>query len=182
VPFNRDLERILPTLAALVNTGPEVSGVETLGDLDEIRDFVATYIITEVEPPNAAEIPKLHRLRRQLRAVFAAPDEAQIIEQVNALLSAAPIQPRLTDHDDLGLHIHYFPPYASLTDHLAADCAMALAELLETGEASRLRICAAPDCIRAFIDFSRNRSRLYCDSQTCGNRLHAAAYRARQRA
>jgi len=28
---------------------------------------------------------------------------------------------------------------------------------------------------------ARNRSRRYCDSRTCGNRLHVAAYRARRR-
>jgi predicted RNA-binding Zn ribbon-like protein len=31
-----------------------------------------------------------------------------------------------------------------------------------------------------FIDVSKNASRRYCDSQTCGNRLHAARYRARR--
>jgi predicted RNA-binding Zn ribbon-like protein len=35
--------------------------------------------------------------------------------------------------------------------------------------------------VRVFVDLSRNRSRRYCDSRTCGNRLHVAAYRARQR-
>jgi predicted RNA-binding Zn ribbon-like protein len=32
------------------------------------------------------------------------------------------------------------------------------------------------------VDLSRNRSKRYCDSRTCGNRLHVAAYRERQRA
>lgn len=31
------------------------------------------------------------------------------------------------------------------------------------------------------MDLSRNRSRRYCDSRTCGNRLHVAAYRARRK-
>ena len=49
------------------------------------------------------------------------------------------------------------------------------------GEQERLRRCEAPDCRRAFVDLSRNRSRRYCDSRTCGNRLHVAAYRARRK-
>ena len=45
----------------------------------------------------------------------------------------------------------------------------------------RLAVCAAPDCEHVLVDLSRNRSKRYCDSRTCGNRLHVAAYRARQR-
>ena len=40
--------------------------------------------------------------------------------------------------------------------------------------------CASPTCRDVFVDLSRNRSRRYCDSRTCGNRLHVAAYRARR--
>ena len=42
--------------------------------------------------------------------------------------------------------------------------------------------CASPTCREVFLDLSRNRSRRYCDSRTCGNRLHVAAYRARKAA
>lgn len=38
-----------------------------------------------------------------------------------------------------------------------------------------------PTAACAFVDLSRNRSRRYCDSRTCGNRLHVAAYRARRK-
>jgi predicted RNA-binding Zn ribbon-like protein len=33
-----------------------------------------------------------------------------------------------------------------------------------------------------FVDLSRNGARRFCSSRACGNRTHAAAYRARQRA
>ena len=49
------------------------------------------------------------------------------------------------------------------------------------GEHDRLQTCAAPDCNRVLVDLSRNRSKRYCDSRTCGNRLHVAAYRARRK-
>jgi predicted RNA-binding Zn ribbon-like protein len=77
--------------------------------------------------------------------------------------------------------MHYFAPGAALADHLAAEGGMALGFILVAGERERLRRCEAPDCARVFVDLSRNRSRRYCDSRTCGNRLHVAAYRARQR-
>lgn len=65
---------------------------------------------------------------------------------------------------------------------MAAHFAMGLAELIVAGESGRVRSCASPTCQDVFIDLSRNRSRRYCDSRTCGNRLHVAAYRARKAA
>ena len=63
---------------------------------------------------------------------------------------------------------------------LSAECGIALAYVVSAGELDRLRICEAPDCSRVLVDLSRNRCRRYCDSRTCGNRLHVAAYRARK--
>lgn len=177
-----DFERVLSALAAFVNTSPQAAGAEQLGDLSQVKAFMDQWIVTEVATPTDLDLVELHRLRMRVRAVFTAEGLAARTELVNGLLAAASVQPHLVEHDTLGLHIHYFPPYASLPDHLNADYAMALALLLELGESERLRTCSAPDCVRVFVDFSRNHSRLYCDGQTCGNRLHAAAYRARQRA
>ncbi len=47
------------------------------------------------------------------------------------------------------------------------------------GSWSRLKLCAADDCARAFIDRSRNRSAQWCSMATCGNRAKVRAFRAR---
>jgi predicted RNA-binding Zn ribbon-like protein len=65
---------------------------------------------------------------------------------------------------------------------IAAHIAMGLAGLVVAGQSDRLRSCASPTCQDIFLDLSRNSSRRYCDSRTCGNRLHVAAYRARRAA
>ncbi|MGH8965301.1 MAG: CGNR zinc finger domain-containing protein, partial [Actinomycetes bacterium] len=101
---------------------------------------------------------------------------------INALVSDAAVIPRLTNHDGYDWHMHYFSPGASLAEHLAVDCGMALAHVISGGERERLRRCEAPDCDQVLVDLSRNRSKRYCDARTCGNRLHVAAYRERQRA
>jgi hypothetical protein len=176
------IDQILGTLTALINTSPHIAPTEELGDLDAVRAFVKSRSITEVGQPTQADIAALHTVRRRMFAVFTAPDEEAKTALVNQILSSASIEPRLVDHDGYGIHFHFFPPYASLSEHLHADCAMALAVLLASGEANRLRICGAPNCNRVMVDNSRNRSRAYCDSRTCGNRVHAAAYRGRQRA
>lgn len=46
---------------------------------------------------------------------------------------------------------------------------------------SRLRICAADDCLRAFYDGSRNGTGKWCSTAACGNRMKTRAYRQRRR-
>lgn len=43
----------------------------------------------------------------------------------------------------------------------------------------RLKICPAGDCLWAFYDESRNRSRTWCSMRVCGNREKARSWRAR---
>ena len=124
----------------------------------------------------------MHALRDAVAAVFDATDERSAAEAVNSLVSRATVTPRLTDHDGYDWHVHYFAPGASLAEHLTIDCGMALAHVVASGERERLRRCEAPDCDQVLVDLSRNRSKRYCDARTCGNRLHVAAYRERQRA
>jgi predicted RNA-binding Zn ribbon-like protein len=121
-------------------------------------------------------------VRGRFDRIFRAPDTAATVRLVNDILAAVKPTPRLTDHDGYSWHVHYFSPGATLAEHLAADGGMALALVLVAGERERLRCCEAPGCARVLVDLSRNRSRRYCDSRTCGNRLHVAAYRARRAA
>ena len=179
--FGHDTACALATVVDLVNTSPEL-GEETLPDLAALEDLVRRREVSDAGELTADDLAAVLRLRGRLRAVFAAEDEASAVRLVNDLVADARTTPRLTDHDDWPLHIHYYAPGSRLAEHLAADCGMALAFVLAAGERSRLATCAAPDCERVLVDLSRNRSKRYCDSRTCGNRMHVAAYRARRRA
>jgi predicted RNA-binding Zn ribbon-like protein len=55
------------------------------------------------------------------------------------------------------------------------------AELLTTGDLSRLRQCGGDDCGWIFEDSTRNRSRHWCDMRDCGNRDRVRRFRSRQR-
>ena len=55
------------------------------------------------------------------------------------------------------------------------------AELLTTGDLSRLRECGGEECGWLFEDTSRNRSRQWCDMQDCGNLAKVRRYRTRLR-
>ena len=187
--FSHDTERWLACIVDLVNScvpsrGPSVGSpvVDELGDLDALHAFVVRHDISEVGRLTADDLGAVHDLRARVAAVFDADDDAAAAAAVNSLVSRAAVTPRLTDHDGYDWHVHYFSPGASLGEHLAIDCGMALAHVVASGERERLRRCDAPDCDQVLVDLSRNRSKRYCDARTCGNRLHVAAYRERQRA
>ncbi|PWI15322.1 hypothetical protein DI272_14965 [Streptomyces sp. Act143] len=55
-------------------------------------------------------------------------------------------------------------------------------EILAGEEATLLRECGRPDCTHVYLDRSRGRRREWCAMRSCGNRVKAAALRARRRA
>ncbi|MBQ0829723.1 CGNR zinc finger domain-containing protein [Streptomyces tagetis] len=180
--ITHDIRCALDTVVDLVNTVPEDDATpDGLPDVAALEEFVGTHAISDVGALADHDLTAVRSVRARFAAVFAAPDARAAAGLINELVAAAGTTPRLTDHDGYDWHIHYFAPGASVADHLAADCGMSLAFFVVAGEQERLRRCEAPDCRRAFVDLSRNRSRRYCDSRTCGNRLHVAAYRARRK-
>jgi hypothetical protein len=180
VLITHDIRCALDTVVALVNSAPD-DATDALADVGALGEFVRRHKISEVGELSAQDLMAIRRARVRFAEVFAAPDARTAAGLINDLVAAARTTPRLTDHDGYDWHMHYFAPGASLADHLAADCGMALGFLVVAGEQDRLRRCTAPGCDNAFVDLSRNRSRRYCDSRTCGNRLHVAAYRARRK-
>ncbi len=180
--ITHDTRCALDAVVDLVNTSPE--GDETpdgLPDVEALADFVRNHEFSDVGVLSEFDLSAVRKVRGRFAAIFAEPDARTAAGLINELVAAAGTTPRLTDHDGYDWHVHYFAPGASVADHLAADCGMALAFFVVAGEQERLRRCEAPDCRHAFVDLSRNRSRRYCDSRTCGNRLHVAAYRARRK-
>ncbi|UUN25844.1 CGNR zinc finger domain-containing protein [Streptomyces sp. FIT100] len=176
-----DTRIALDTVVDLVNTAPEGAEADELKDVSSLHEFVRSHNVSDVGDLGEADLDTVRDVRGRFAEVFAAPDPRTAAELINQLVAGAGTTPQLTDHDGYDWHVHYFAPGASVANHLAADCGMALAFIVVAGEQERLRRCEAPDCGRAFVDVSRNRSRRYCDSRTCGNRLHVAAYRARRR-
>ncbi|WP_405766025.1 CGNR zinc finger domain-containing protein [Streptomyces sp. NBC_01538] len=179
--ITHDTRCALDTVVDLVNTAPDDDTTDGLPDVEALGNFVRKHNISDVGVLSEADLAAVHRIRERFAGVFAAQDARIAAALINELVAAAGTTPRLTDHDGYDWHVHYFAPGASIADHLAADCGMALAFFVVAGEQERLRRCEAPDCRHAFVDVSRNRSRRYCDSRTCGNRLHVAAYRARRK-
>jgi hypothetical protein len=130
------------------------------------------------------DLPPLKKLRRELRPVFGAAadgDPELVVTLINTLLSKYPVSPYIAGHDSESWHLHVAERGSSVSALVTAECIMGLAMLVVDYGPTRLGICSAATCDRAFVDTSPNRSRRYC-SDRCSSRENVAAYRARRKA
>jgi predicted RNA-binding Zn ribbon-like protein len=176
--FTHDTEMSLNATAALVNTGR--GGREELPDIGALDAFVDEWRWTGSRAHDAAELAAVRSLRPRLAQLWELSED-DAVALVNAMLRDADALPQLVKHDGWEYHIHATPPDAPLADRMAVDVAMAMADVIRTGELARLRVCAAQDCDDVLVDLSKNRSRRFC-GLTCSNRVNVAAYRSRRAA
>jgi len=178
--FTHDTELTLRAASVLINSD-RVDG-EQLADLAALDAYLDGFGWTGRRDRDADELESVRRLRTRLGRIWeAADDEARTVGQVNALLSDTRASPWLTRHPEMPeWHLHLASIHDPLWQRMGAEMAMALADLIRSGELRRLKICAAPDCEAALVDLSRNRSGKFCDTGNCGNRQHVAAYRERR--
>ncbi|MEV5597740.1 CGNR zinc finger domain-containing protein [Streptomyces sp. NPDC052496] len=71
-------------------------------------------------------------------------------------------------------------PHASPADELAAVTGAGLLGVLRALSHDRIRPCASPTCDGMCVGTGKAGRRRYCTPALCGNRLDAAAHRARQ--
>ena len=175
--FAPDTEVALGTIVALINSAtPASDDLLTGADLDHFLDSQG---FTGSRTRNEAELRSVRQLRSQLHGIWVA-DEEQSVDAVNNILRNARALPQLVKHDGWDYHIHATTPEAPLSERMAVEAAMALVDVLRSGELSRLRVCAAAGCEAVLLDLSRNRSKRYCDTGNCANREHVRAYRQRK--
>jgi predicted RNA-binding Zn ribbon-like protein len=196
--FGVDQLEALAECVELINTGRATAGgaagasdqraddlADQLAGLDDVIAFGLRHRVENLGAARVGDLARLRELRARLDSVAVAcqaGDEEAAIRGLNTLLAETGAVPQIVSHDGRPPHIHVTRAAAPLADRIAAHSAMGLAELVVAGAASRVRTCASPRCDAVFIDLSRNQSRRFCDSRTCGNRVHVAAYRSRQSA
>jgi predicted RNA-binding Zn ribbon-like protein len=165
---------------ALINTSPARGGEEGLNDTDTLRAMGGDAMVYYRPDGSKAEILAMRKLRDRLDEIVKAPDDRQRFAMLNELFYSASAIPQIVTHtEDPRPHFHYTLEDASYVDHLKGVTAYALSRVIIIGEWQRLRTCSGTACNRLFFDTTRNGKRLYCDSRTCGNRIHAARYRTR---
>lgn len=174
--FGHYTDRTAMLAAELVNAFADPGGSPTV---DELRTLLGAYGV--LGTVGAREIGRLRALADLLRPAFGAADGAAATRQLNLLLAEVQPRPFISTHDGQAGHLHYSPAEAGTVANVAASTAVSLAVVLCDHGKERLGQCLAESCRRVFVDTSRNAQRRYC-SESCANRSHVAAHRARARA
>jgi hypothetical protein len=151
--------------------------VDVLGDVDTAQhwiDAVVPYWCASfgAHDPHllitTADLPRLHAVRDTLRSMVgdhADPRSDAVIAGTAAVTVTS-----------TGAHLE---PLGSGASWLAAAVAIEAATAQDSFR--RLKLCHEPKCRVAFHDRSKNNSRVWHDTATCGNQANARAHRARRR-
>jgi predicted RNA-binding Zn ribbon-like protein len=154
--------------------------------LTELADLTELFGEQEWMAAEATErdFNAIKRAQKRLRDVFehgSAGRDAEAVEELNALLEAYPIRPRISGHDSNDWHMHVTGRGSAVSSEYLAGAAWGLAVWLCEHGSSRFGICADERCGNVYLDTSSNCCRRFC-SERCATRSHVAAHRARKRA
>lgn len=98
--------------------------------------------------------------------------DPEALGAVNAAAREVPVTPQLT-------------PTGRRTEATHAQALATVArqavELLSGDDVPLMKECGNPECTRVYIDRSRGMRRQWCGMESCGNKIKAAAYRARKK-
>ncbi len=137
------------------------------------------------ESDAARSFRKVIALREAIYQVFAAaakghPAPAEDLLKVNESAVEA-MQHRCLVRDNGSYRWEWQTEGRNPLDRILWPIAQSAVELLTSDELKLVRWCEAPDCEWLFLDHSRNRSRRWCDMNSCGNRAKARRYYQRTR-
>ena len=181
--FAHDTEESLVSTAALVNSvaNDALGRPDTLATTAQLTAFLDDHGFTGTRTRDGAELDAVRALRDPLRRLWQA-DRDDAADLINQMLRDGDALPQLVRHDGWDWHLHATEPTAALATRLQVEAALAFVDVIRTDEHERLRTCEADDCDGVLIDLSRNRSRRFCATGNCGNRMNVTAYRARKAA
>jgi predicted RNA-binding Zn ribbon-like protein len=94
---------------------------------------------------------------------------------------ADPVRARLEPAPNGGYQVDMQALASSWREFAVRELAGSFVALLRRSHPPRINVCANGDCRRAFYDETKSRTRRWCDSSTCGNRIRVRRHRARGR-
>ena len=155
-----------------------------LTDLESVRGLFSPDNAWMRDEVTERDVIVLRRAAKKLRDVFelgTAGRDADAVNELNTLLEAFPVQPRISGHDSSDWHMHVTSRGASVSAEYLAGAVWGLSVWLCEYGSARFGICADERCGNVYLDTSSNCCRRFC-SERCATRSHVAAHRARKRA
>ena len=170
----------LALLQAFLNTHFDLGvdwGGEVLHSPAGLRDWLTEQaLLARGATVAPADLRRALALRRDLRAVIEAPQDAAALARLSESAAVTPAAVRFTRAGP-----RFVPgPAGGAQDALGVLAAITAAAMLD-GTWSRLKLCPGEHCGWAFYDQSRNRSGRWCSMAVCGARTKARAHYARTR-
>jgi predicted RNA-binding Zn ribbon-like protein len=167
---------------AFVNTLDVEETRDEFGSAEGLRAWLAGRgLLASDVRVSRRELALAIELRDALRRIFLAhsgvplPDEELVA--VNQVLARVPL--------DVQVDAAGAPRVEPRGEGVAAVLGRIVCDVTRArtlGTWSRLKLCPAEDCLWAFFDSSKNRSRRWCSMDVCGNRTKTREYRRRRAA
>ena len=138
------------------------------------------------QPGTAADaLAQTLRLREAIYGLFSAlaaglPPPASDLQTLNRAIGKAMSRAGVARSSG-GAFEWSWPDSSPGLDRVAWWVARSAAELLTSNDLSSVRECAGYDCGWLFMDGTKNRSRRWCDMNTCGNRAKGRRHYERSR-
>ena len=169
----------LELVRQFVNSVDHETGAEDLSSPAALSAWLAEH---RLGPRGArlegADLVRAVELREALREALLANNDEPLppttVRRLNEALGDVALGVRVNDDCTIDLE-----PAGAGVDAAFARIAAIIREAMLSGEWSRLKVCPADDCLWAFYDRSRNRSRTWCSMEECGNRAKVKAFRER---
>jgi len=167
---------------AFVNTLDVEEARDEFGNAEALGTWLAERgLVARGTTVSRRELALAIELRDALRRTFLAhgglPLPSQELEAVNRVLARVPL--------DVQVDATGTPRIEPRGDGIAAVLARVVCDMTRArtlGTWDRLKLCPAEDCLWAFFDSSKNRSRRWCSMDVCGNRTKTREYRRRRAA
>jgi predicted RNA-binding Zn ribbon-like protein len=169
----------LETVRKFINTKDVESGADKLADPEGLAAWLTDAgLLGEAPDVTAEELRLSVEVREALRSLAASnhgmPPNAASVDVLNDAARAAGLQLSFTSG---GAGIESSAP--GVLGGLGRLLSF-VADAMNDGTWTRLKVCMNEECAWAFYDHARNRSAKWCDMSVCGNRMKARAYRARR--
>ncbi|MEV7238826.1 CGNR zinc finger domain-containing protein [Streptomyces sp. NPDC051020] len=154
------------------------SGIEVLTTSEALDTwYLESGLVDSVTPARPADLEQARAVREAVYRLvtdrrLGRPFDQEALAVVNAAARRLTAPPQL------------IPPGRRTTatpEQALSSLARRAVELLGGAESLLLKECGSPECTDVYIDRSRGARRQWCGMEPCGNKVKAAAYRARKR-
>ena len=101
------------------------------------------------------------------------------LEKLNIFIQKHQLKPYLSKKNSTSIQLSYTAPILPIFICKLVEAIIQLLSDQDTLE--RLKHCEHEDCILLFIDFTKNRSKRWCDMKICGNKVKASNFYKRSK-